>query len=129
MNIINQTLQNHCENIAHCMAIALVDIQARMVFGLSDAQALCADGALWEIIATGTGDLFCTACQTIGQICTYNTPCSSKEILINSGNMLYLFLRAPHDDHAFVFVFDGVAVLGLAMKQAREAMVQIAQTL
>jgi hypothetical protein len=127
MTTLDQALQTAVASIPDCIAGAYVDLETGMLLGIRTITSQ--PEAAMEMLAAATTDLFQGPSVTMiegvfrdarGQKDTGRH--YFQEIIVNSDNMIHVFLRGRAQKQGAAFVCRKNANLGMALVKARLAM-------
>jgi len=128
---LDATLSNLIATIPECVAGGYVDIASGMLLSVKTVDSHPQE--VIALVAAATADLF--AGQNITMIeklfkksrgITDDGHHYFQEIVVNSDNLLHLFLRGKrHPDYVAVFVCRKTANLGMALTKSRMAMPEL----
>ncbi len=127
MASLSNALQSAVGSIPECIAAGYVDIDSGMLLGVESVDSHPTD--VIELLAAATADLFQgTNVRLIETIFKNSRGLSDdgrhyfQEMVINSDNLLHLFMRGANQGQIACFVCRRSANLGLALARARGAL-------
>jgi len=124
---LNNALQTAISTIPECLAAGYIDLDSGMLLGIRSVDSQPSD--VVELLAAATSDLFQgTNVQMIESIFKKARGLQDdgrhyfQEILINSDNLIHIFLRGKSEQQVACFVCRKSANLGMALTKARNSM-------
>jgi len=129
---LDNALQTAITNIPECVAAGYVDLSTGMLLGIRTVDSHPQE--VMELLAAATADLFQGSNVTIIEnmfkksrgIDVNNGHHYFQEIIVNSDNLIHIFLRSKNnEEHVVCFVCRKSANLGMAITKARSSMPQV----
>ena len=124
---LNEALQTATSSIPECLAAGYIDLSSGMLLGIRSVDSQPND--VVELLAAATADLFQgTNVQMIESIFKKARGLKEdshhyfQEIIINSDNLIHVFIRGKNEEQVACFVCRKTANLGMALTKARAAM-------
>lgn len=124
---LNGALQSAISSIPECLAAGYIDLSSGMLLGIKSVDSQPTD--VVELLAAATADLFQgTNVTMIENIFKKARGLQSdghhyfQEIIINSDNLIHLFMRGKNEEQVACFVCRKSANLGMALTKARSSM-------
>ena len=130
-NKLDASLQKAVTSIPDCVAAGYVDLASGMVLSIKTVDSHPAE--VFELLAAATADLFQGPnVQTIEKIFRKarglpenNVHHSFQEIIVNSDNLIHVFLRSKRQEQVACFVCRKGANLGMVLTKARSSLPEI----
>jgi hypothetical protein len=127
MSSLNSALQTAASSIPECIAAGYIDLSSGMLLGIKSVDSQPTE--VVELLAAATADLFQgTNVTTIESIFKKARGLSAdghhyfQEIIINSDNLIHIFLRGKNEEQVACFVCRKSANLGMVLTKSRSAM-------
>lgn len=127
MSSLDSALQNAIASIPECLAAGYIDLSSGMLLGIKSVDSQPTE--VVELLAAATADLFQgTNVRIIESMfkkargLTEDGHHYFQEIIINSDNLIHVFLRGKNEEQVACFVCRKSANLGMALTKARSAM-------
>ncbi len=124
---LNNALQTAIASIPECLAAGYIDLSSGMLLGIKTVDSQPAE--VVELLAAATADLFQgTNVKMIEGIFKKARGLKDdghhyfQEFIINSDNLIHIFIRGKNQEHVACFVCRKSANLGMALTKARSAM-------
>lgn len=124
---LDAALQKAITSIPDCVAAGYVDLDSGMLLGIKTVDSHAQE--VIDLLAAATSDLFQgTNVQAIEKIfrrvrgVTEDGRHYFQEIIVNSDNLLHVFLRGKQQSQVATFVCRKGANLGMVLTKARMAM-------
>ena len=124
---LNQALQTAASNVPECLAAGYIDLASGMLLGIKSVDSQ--PNEVVDLLAAATADLFQGPnVRMIESIFKKARGLSDdshhyfQEIIINSDNLLHVFLRGKNEEQVACFVCRRSVNLGMALTKARAAM-------
>ncbi len=124
---LNNALQTAISAIPECLAAGYIDLASGMLLGIKSVDSQPAD--VVELLAAATSDLFQGGnVRMIESIFKKARGLQDdghhyfQEIMINSDNLIHIFLRGKNEEQVACFVCRKSANLGMALTKARNSM-------
>src|SRR5512135_1444462 len=124
---LNNALQSAIASIPECIAAGYIDLSSGMLLGIKSVDSQPAE--VVELLAAATADLYQgTNVKMIESIFKKARGLQEdghhyfQEIIINSDNLIHVFLRGKNEEQVACFVCRKTANLGMALTKARSAM-------
>ena len=124
---LNSALQSAISTIPECLAAGYIDLSSGMLLGIKSVDSQPTD--VVELLAAATADLFQgTNVTMIENIFKKARGLQAdghhyfQEIIINSDNLIHLFMRGKNEEQVACFVCRKSANLGMALTKARSSM-------
>ncbi len=124
---LNEALQSATASIPECLAAGYIDLSSGMLLGIRSVDSQPND--VVELLAAATADLFQgTNVQMIESIFKKARGLKDdghhyfQEIIINSDNLIHVFIRGKNEEQVACFVCRKTANLGMALTKARSSM-------
>lgn len=124
---LNSALQAAASSIPECLAAGYIDLSSGMLLGIKSVDSQPTE--VVELLAAATADLFQgTNVRMIESIFKKARGLSDdghhyfQEIIINSDNLIHVFIRGKNEEQVACFVCRKSANLGMAITKARSAM-------
>jgi len=130
-NKLDASLQKAVTSIPDCVAAGYVDLSSGMVLSIKTVDSHPAE--VFELLAAATADLFQGPnVQSIEKIFRKarglpenNVHHYFQEIIVNSDNLIHVFLRSKRQEQVACFVCRKGANLGMVLTKARSALPEI----
>ncbi len=124
---LESALQSAISSIPECLAAGYIDLTSGMLLGIKSVDSQPTE--VVELLAAATADLYQgTNVKMIESIFKKARGLKEdghhyfQEIIINSDNLIHVFLRGKNEEHVACFVCRKSANLGMALTKARGAM-------
>ncbi len=124
---LNNALQTAVASIPECIAAGYIDLSSGMLLGIKSVDSH--PNEVVELLAAATADLYQgTNVRMIESIFKKARGLKEdghhyfQEIIINSDNLIHVFLRGKNEAQVACFVCRRTANLGMALSKARTAM-------
>lgn len=124
---LNQALQTAASNVPECLAAGYIDLASGMLLGIKSVDSQ--PNEVVDLLAAATANLFQGPnVRMIESIFKKARGLSDdshhyfQEIIINSDNLLHVFLRGKNEEQVACFVCRRSVNLGMALTKARAAM-------
>jgi hypothetical protein len=134
MSNIDSALQKSVASIPECVAAGYVDMASGMLLGIKTVDSHPTE--VMELLAAATTDLFQgTSVTMIENIfkkargLKENTQHYFQEIIVNSDNLIHVFIRTKNQNQVATFVCRKSANLGMVLTKARSSMPEIEASL
>lgn len=135
MSNLDNILQKAITSIPECIAAGYIDLSSGMLLGTKTVDSHPAQ--VFDLLAAATSDLFqgpnVTSIEQIFRkargLPENNTHHFFQEIIVNSDNMIHVFLRSKRQEQVAAFVCRKGANLGMVLTKARLAMPEIEASL
>jgi hypothetical protein len=131
MSNLDTALQKAVSSIPECVAAGYVDLSSGMILSMKTVDSH--PGEVFDLLAAATADLFqgpnVSAIETIFRKAR-GLPENSddhyfQEIIVNSNNLIHIFLRGKRQQQVACFVCRKGANLGMVLTKSRMAMPEI----
>ena len=130
-NKLDASLQKAVTGIPDCVAAGFVDLSSGMVLSIKTVDSHPAE--VFELLAAATADLFqgpnVSAIEKVFRkargVPENNTHHFFQEIIVNSENLIHVFLRSKRGEQVATFVCRKGANLGMVLTKARGSMPDI----
>jgi hypothetical protein len=126
MSNIEGALQTAISSIPECLAAGYIDLSSGMLLGIKSVDSQ--PNEVVELLAAATADLYQgTNVRMIESIFKKARGLKDdghhyfQEFIINSDNLIHVFLRAKNEEQVACFVCRKSANLGMALTKARGA--------
>ena len=130
MSKLNDALQTAIASVPECLAAGYVDLANGMLLGIKSVDSHPVE--VVELLAAATSDLYQGAnVQIIESMFRKARGLHDddhhyfQEIVINSDNLIHVFLRGKNEDQVACFVCRKSANLGMALTKARNVMPEL----
>lgn len=131
MSNLDSMLQKAVTSVPECVAVGYVDLSSGMVLGIKTVDSHPSE--VFELLAAATSDLFQgPSVVSIEKIFkkARGLPESNdhhyfQEIIVNSDNLIHVFLRGKRQQQVATFVCRKGANLGMVLTKARMIMPEI----
>ncbi len=127
---LDNALQTSVASIPECIAAGYIDLSTGMLLGIRSVDSH--PQAVVELLAAATADLYQGVnIKIIESIFKRARGLKEaghhyfQEIIINSDNLIHVFMRGKHEDHVACFVCRRTANLGMALTRARSSMITL----
>jgi len=127
---LDNALQKAVTAIPECVAAGYVDLSSGMLLGIKSVDSH--PSQVIELLAAATSDLFQgPSVQAIEKLfrsargVPENGQHYFQEIIVNSDNLIHVFLRGKKQEQVATFVCRKGANLGMVLTKARSVMVEI----
>ncbi len=124
---LNNALQTAVSSIPECIAAGYIDLASGMLLGIKSVDSQPTE--VVELLAAATADLYQgTNVKMIESIFKKARGLQDdghhyfQEIIINSDNLIHVFLRGKNEEQVACFVCRRSANLGMALTKARSSM-------
>lgn len=124
---LNNALQTAVSSIPECIAAGYIDLASGMLLGIKSVDSQPAE--VVELLAAATADLYQgTNVKMIESIFKKARGLKDdghhyfQEFIVNSDNLIHVFLRGKNQEQVACFVCRRSANLGMALTKARGAM-------
>jgi hypothetical protein len=126
MSNLTGALQTAISSIPECLAAGYIDLSSGMLLGIKSVDSQPAE--VVELLAAATADLYQgTNVRMIESIFKKARGLKDdnhhyfQEFIINSDNLIHVFIRAKNEEQVACFVCRKSANLGMAITKARSA--------
>lgn len=127
MSTIDSALQSSIAAIPECLAAGYIDLSTGMLLGVKTVDSHPAE--VLELLAAATSDLFqghnVTLIESMFKKARGLQPDDHhyfQEMIINSDNLIHIFLRAKNEEQVACFVCRKSANLGMVLSKSRSSM-------
>lgn len=127
---LDNALQKAVTAIPECVAAGYVDLSSGMILGMKSVDSH--PSQVIELLAAATADLFQGPnVQAIEKLfrsargVPENGQHYFQEIIVNSDNLIHVFLRGKKQEQVATFVCRKGANLGMVLTKARSVMVEV----
>ena len=127
MSNLDNALQTVVVSIPECIAAGYIDLSSGMLLGIRSVDSQPTE--VVELLAAATADLYQgTNVKIIEEIFKKARGLKNdghhyfQEIIINSDNLIHIFIRGKNEEHVACYVCRRSANLGMALTKARMAM-------
>lgn len=135
MSKLDDTLQRALTNVPECVAAGFVDLDSGMVLSIKTVDSHPSE--VFDLLAAATADLFQGPnVVSIEKIFKKARGLPEnvnqhyfQEIIVNSDNLIHVFLRGKRQQQVVCFVCRKGANLGMVLTKARLAMPEVEQAL
>ncbi len=124
---LSAALQGSISNIPECLAAGYIDLSSGMLLGIKSVDSQPAE--VVELLAAATADLFQGAnVRMIEGVFKKARGLQDdghhyfQEFIVNSDNLIHVFIRGKNEDQVACFVCRKTANLGMVLTTARTAM-------
>jgi len=124
---LNNVLQTAIASIPECVAAGYIDLSSGMLLGIKSVDSHPTE--VVELLAAATADLYQgTNVQIIESIFKKARGLKEdghhyfQEFIINSDNLIHIFMRGKNEEQVACFVCRRSANLGMALTKARSSM-------
>ena len=124
---LTSALQTSVTSIPECLAAGYIDLSSGMLLGIKTVDSQPAE--VVELLAAATADLYQgTNVRMIEEIFKKARGLKDdghhyfQEFIINSDNLIHIFIRGKNQEHVACFVCRKSANLGMALTTARAAL-------
>jgi hypothetical protein len=128
---LTSALQTAIASIPECLAAGYIDLSSGMLLGIRSVDSQPAE--VVDLLAAATADLYQGAnVRTIEQIfkkargLTDDGHHYFQEFIVNSDNLIHVFIRGKNEEQVACFVCRKTANLGMALTKSRAAMPALA---
>ncbi len=124
---LGNSLQTAIASIPECIAAGYIDLSSGMLLGIKSVDSHPAE--VIELLAAATADLYQGA--NVRMIETIFKKARGlaedghhyfQEFIVNSDNLIHVFIRGKNEEHVACFVCRKSANLGMALTKARGAL-------
>ena len=130
-NKLDASLQKAVTSIPDCVASGFVDLSSGMVLSIKTVDSHPAE--VFELLAAATSDLFqgpnVSAIEKVFRkargVPENNAHHFFQEIIVNSENLIHVFLRSKRGEQVACFVCRKGANLGMVLTKARSSLPDI----
>jgi hypothetical protein len=126
-NNLDAALQGAIASVPECLAAGYIDLTSGMLLGIKSVDSQPAE--VVELLAAATADLFQgTNVRMIESIFKKARGLADdghhyfQEFLVNSDNLIHVFIRGKNEEHVSCFVCRKSANMGMVLTKARSAM-------
>jgi hypothetical protein len=131
MSTLDSALQKAVTAIPECVAAGYVDLSSGMILSMKTVDSH--PGEVFDLLAAATADLFqgpnVSAIEKIFRkargLPENNDDHYFQEIIVNSNNLIHVFLRGKRQQQVACFVCRKGANLGMVLTKSRMAMREI----
>ncbi|ABM35691.1 MULTISPECIES: hypothetical protein [Polaromonas] len=135
MSALDNALQKAVTSIPECVAAGYVDLSSGMILSMKSVDSH--PGEVFDLLAAATTDLFqgpnVSAIENIFRkargLPDNNEHHYFQEIIVNSDNLIHVFLRGKRQQQVACFVCRKGANLGMVLTKSRMAMPTIESSL
>lgn len=127
MSTLDNALQTAIASIPECLAAGYIDLASGMLLGIKSVDSQPTE--VVELLAAATSDLFQGAnVKMIESIFKKARGLQEdghhyfQEIIINSDNLIHIFLRGKNEEQVACFVCRKSANLGMVLTKSRSSM-------
>jgi len=127
---LNNSLQSAISSIPECLAAGFIDLASGMLLGIKSVDSQPAE--VVELLAAATADLYqgpnVRLIETIfkkARGLKEDGHHYFQEFVVNSDNLIHIFLRGKNEAQVACFVCRRSANLGMALTKARSAMPEL----
>ena len=127
MSTIDSALQSAIAAIPECLAAGYIDLSTGMLLGVKTVDSHPAE--VLELLAAATSDLFqghnVTLIESMfkkARGLQVDDHHYFQEMIINSDNLIHIFLRAKNEEQVACFVCRKSANLGMVLSKSRSSM-------
>jgi len=124
---LNNSLQTAIASIPECLAAGYIDLSSAMLLGIKSVDSQPAE--VVELLAAATADLYqgpnVRLIETIfkkARGLKDDNHHYFQEFIVNSDNLIHIFLRGKNQEQVACFVCRKSANLGMALTKSRSAM-------
>ena len=124
---LNNALQTAIASIPECLAAGYIDLSSGMLLGIKSVDSQPAE--VVELLAAATADLYqgpnVRLIETIfkkARGLKDDNHHYFQEFIVNSDNLIHIFLRGKNQEQVACFVCRKSANLGMALTKSRSAM-------
>ncbi len=124
---LNNSLQTAIASIPECLAAGYIDLSSGMLLGIKSVDSQPTE--VVELLAAATADLYQGAnvrlIETIfkkARGLKDDNHHYFQEFIVNSDNLIHIFLRGKNEEQVACFVCRKSANLGMALTKSRSAM-------
>lgn len=126
-NALDSALQTAIASVPECLAAGYIDLTSGMLLGIRSVDSQPTE--VVELLAAATADLFQgTNVKMIESIFKKARGLKDdghhyfQEFLVNSDNLIHVFIRGKNEEHVSCFVCRRSANLGMVLTKARSSM-------
>lgn len=126
-NTLESALQTAIASVPECLAAGYIDLSSGMLLGIKSVDSQPTE--VVELLAAATADLFQgTNVKMIESIFKKARGLKDdghhyfQEFLINSDNLIHVFIRGKNEDQVSCFVCRKSANMGMVLTKARSSM-------
>ncbi len=130
MSKIDAALQKAIASVPECVAAGFVDMASGMLLGIKTVDSHPAE--VMDLLAAATTDLFQGASVTMienvfkkARGLKENSQHYFQEIIVNSDNLIHVFIRTKNQNQVMTYVCRKSANLGMVLTKARACMPEI----
>jgi len=134
MSKIDAALQKAVSSIPECVAAGYVDLASGMLLSIKTVDSHPAE--VMELLAAATTDLFQGASVSMIENIfkkARGLPANShhyfQEIIVNSDNLIHIFIRGKNQEQVATFVCRKSANLGMVLTKSRASMPELEASL
>ena len=135
MSKLDDTLQRALTNVPECVAAGFVDLDSGMILSIKTVDSHPSE--VFDFLAAATADLFqgpnVVSIEKIFKkargLPENTVQHYFQEIIVNSDNLIHVFLRGKRQQQVVCFVCRKGANLGMVLTKARLAMPEVEQAL
>jgi len=134
MSNIDAALQKAVSSIPECVAAGYVDLASGMLLSIKTVDSHPAE--VMELLAAATTDLFQGASVSMIENIfkkARGLPANShhyfQEIIVNSDNLIHIFIRGKNQEQVATFVCRKSANLGMVLTKSRASMPELEASL
>jgi len=124
---LDAALQTAAASVPECLAAGYIDLASGMLLGIRSVDSQPTD--VVELLAAATADLFQGSNVTMIESIFKKARGLKddghhyfQEIIINSDNLIHVFIRGKNEEQVACFVCRKTANLGMAITKARSSM-------
>ena len=124
---LDAALQTAASSVPECLAAGYIDLASGMLLGIRSVDSQPTD--VVELLAAATADLFQGSNVTMIESIFKKARGLKddghhyfQEIIINSDNLIHVFIRGKNEEQVACFVCRKTANLGMAITKARASM-------
>lgn len=124
---LNDALQTATASIPECLAAGYIDLASGMLLGIRSVDSQPTE--VVELLAAATADLFQGSNVTMIESMFKKARGLSgdghhyfQEIIINSDNLIHIFIRGKNEEQVACFVCRKSANLGMVLTKSRSSM-------
>lgn len=130
MSNIDAALQKAVSSIPECVAAGYVDLASGMLLSIKTVDSHPAE--VMELLAAATTDLFQGASVSMienifkkARGLPVNSHHYFQEIIVNSDNLIHIFIRGKNQEQVATFVCRKSANLGMVLTKSRASMPEL----
>lgn len=134
MSDLNNALQTAITSVPECLAAGYIDLSSGMLLGIKSVDSQPTE--VIELLAAATADLYQGKnVRTIESIFKKARGLKDdghhyfQEIIVNSDNLIHVFIRGKNEQQVACFVCRKATNLGMALTKARGAMPMLEATI